>query len=98
MLKETHKAALASYARSFTVAALAVYATGDMSLEHMLYAGVAAIVGPAIRAINPNDPAFGRSADLINEAVAIWIDKLIEAESEPKPKKKTAKKKSVKKK
>jgi hypothetical protein len=60
-----HKAILASYGRTFIAAVIAVYSTGNQDLRSILIAGVAAVVGPAIRAINPKDPAFGIGADLL---------------------------------
>lgn len=60
------KAALESYARSFVVAAIAVYSAGETDLKAILIAGAAAVAGPAIRAINPKDPAFGLIADAVN--------------------------------
>lgn len=79
------KAAIASYARSFIVASVAVYGTGETSAKAIILAGLAAIVGPAIRAINVKDPAFG----FIANAVTGEIDKLLKAD-----KKKSAKKKA----
>jgi hypothetical protein len=69
------KAMLASYARSFLAAAIAVYATGETGWKVLLAAGLSAVVPVAIRAINPKDPAFGKVADL---AMA-EIDKLAKA-------------------
>jgi hypothetical protein len=60
-----HKAILASYGRTFIAAVIAVYSTGNQDLRSILIAGAAAVVGPAIRAINPKDPAFGIGADLL---------------------------------
>jgi hypothetical protein len=60
------KAALESYARSFVVAAIAVYSAGETDLKAILIAGLAAVVGPAIRAINPKDPAFGFIANAVD--------------------------------
>ncbi len=57
------KLALESYARSFVVAAVAVYSAGETDAKAIVIAGLAAIVGPAIRAINPKDPSFGFIAD-----------------------------------
>ena len=57
------KLALESYARSFVVAAVAVYSAGETDAKAIGIAGLAAIVGPAIRAINPKDPSFGFIAD-----------------------------------
>jgi hypothetical protein len=69
------QAMLASYARSFLAAAIAVYATGETGWKALLAAGLSAVVPVAIRAINPKDPAFGKVADL---AMA-EIDKLAKA-------------------
>jgi hypothetical protein len=60
------KLALESYARSFVVAAVAVYSAGETDAKAIGIAGLAAIVGPAIRAINPKDPSFGFIADGVN--------------------------------
>jgi hypothetical protein len=60
------RAALESYARSFVVAAIAVYSAGETDLKAILIAGLAAVVGPAIRAVNPKDPAFGFIADAVD--------------------------------
>lgn len=79
------KAALASYARSFIVASVAVYGTGETNLKAIAFAGLAAVAGPAIRAINVKDPAFG----FVANAVSAEIDKLLKAD-----KKKSAKKKA----
>lgn len=57
------KAALASYARSFLVAACAAYGMGQTEPKDLLIAGLVAILGPGLRAINPKDPAFGMIAD-----------------------------------
>lgn len=60
------KAAVESYARSFVVAAIAVYSAGETDLKAVAIAGLAAVAGPAIRAINPNDPAFGFIANAVD--------------------------------
>jgi hypothetical protein len=60
------KAAVESYARSFVVAAIAVYSTGETDLKAIAIAGLAAVAGPAIRAINPKDPAFGFIANAVD--------------------------------
>lgn len=60
------KAALESYARSFVVAAIAVYTAGETDVKAVAIAGLAAVAGPAIRAINPKDPAFGYIADAVD--------------------------------
>jgi hypothetical protein len=60
------KAAVESYARSFVVAAIAVYSAGETDLKAIAIAGLAAVAGPAIRAINPKDPAFGFIANAVD--------------------------------
>ncbi len=60
------QAMLESYARSFVVAAIAVYSAGETDIQAIGIAGLAAIAGPAIRAINPSDPAFGLIADKVD--------------------------------
>jgi hypothetical protein len=79
-----HKAILASYGRTFIAAVIAVYSTGNQDARSILIAGAAAVVGPAIRAINPKDPAFGIGADLL----VIELTKL----AKPSAKKAVAKK------
>jgi hypothetical protein len=63
------RAALESYARSFVVAAIAVYSAGETDLKAILIAGLAAVAGPAIRAINPKDPAFGLIANAVDAEI-----------------------------
>ena len=60
------KAAVESYVRSFVVAAIAVYSAGETDLKAIAIAGLAAVAGPAIRALNPKDPAFGLIADAVD--------------------------------
>jgi hypothetical protein len=60
------KSAIESYARSFVVAAIAVYSAGETDIRAITIAGLAAIAGPAIRAINPKDPAFGFIANAVD--------------------------------
>jgi hypothetical protein len=33
---------------------------GEINIQALLYAAVASIAGPAMRAVNPHDTAFGR--------------------------------------
>jgi hypothetical protein len=63
------KAAVESYARSFVVAAIAVYTAGETDLKAIAIAGLAAVAGPAIRAINPKDPAFGLIANAVDTEI-----------------------------
>ena len=81
-----YKAMLASYARSFGAAVIAVNATGNNDVKSVLIAALSATLPVAIRAINPKDPAFGIAAKVATDALA----KLAEASKAPA--KKTAKK------
>lgn len=61
------KQALFSYLRTASVAMASVYLAlnGDVfhkeGLQAMVYAAIVAVAGPAVRALNPNDDAFGKS-------------------------------------
>lgn len=74
------KAVLASYARSFAVAILTAYSMGSTDIKDLLIAGAIAVLGPAIRAVNPNDPAFGVVADTVQKD----LDKLAKATKKKK--------------
>lgn len=54
------KPMLASYARSFIAAGLAVYMAGETNPQAILSAGVAALAPVLMRWLNPNDQVFGR--------------------------------------
>ena len=53
------KALIASWARSFMAAALALYMAGVTDPKTLAMGGVAAIVPVVLRWLNPNDKAFG---------------------------------------
>lgn len=65
-MKCTTRAVIASYLRSAGIAVASVYIAlgGDVfnndGLKSMLYAAVVAVAGPTVRALNPNDEAFGK--------------------------------------
>ena len=59
-MTERDKAVLGSYARSFLTGALTLYMAGETDPRKLLAAGVAAVVPPLLRWLNPNDKAFGR--------------------------------------
>jgi hypothetical protein len=84
-INDKYKAMLASYARSFGAAVIAVNATGNNDVKSVIIAALSATLPVAIRAINPKDPAFGIAAKIATDALA----KLAEAKA---PAKKTAKK------
>jgi hypothetical protein len=56
---EKSKALLASWARSFLAAAIAVYLAGVTDPEAIATAGVAAVLPVVLRWLNPKDSAFG---------------------------------------
>lgn len=85
-----YKAMLASYARSFGAAVIAVNATGNNDVKSVLIAALSATLPVAIRAINPKDPAFGIAAKVATDALA----KLAEANAKPAKKKAKAEKKT----
>lgn len=87
------KALLASYGRSFLIAVAATYAVpnNEMDLKGLLVAGLIAVAGPAIRAVNSKDPAFGLVADIVDSELKKLAKK-------PAEKKAPAKKSAVKKK
>jgi hypothetical protein len=64
MNTEQLKALLASYGRSVLGAAIALYMSGVTDPKTLAYSLVAAIAPVALRAINPNDTAFGRLPDV----------------------------------
>ena len=70
-LNKKHKAMLASYARSIVGAATALYVAGVTDPKDLWAALVGALIPVAARAINPNDPAFGRlpKASAVEEAL-----------------------------
>lgn len=71
-MNDKMKSALASYARSFAVAVLTAYSMGKTDVEDLAVAGLIAILGPAIRALNPKDSAFG----MVDNKISIDLDKL----------------------
>lgn len=60
LLNDNNKKMLASWARSFLGAAIAVYMTGNTDAKAILSAGVAAVAPVILRWLNPSDAAFGR--------------------------------------
>lgn len=80
------KAVVESYVRAFVVALGVAYSDGFSGTKEIVIAAVIAVAGPAIRAINPKDPAFGAVADVVTAE----LDKLAKAEKKKAaPKKKT---------
>ena len=71
MNKTQLNALLASYGRSVLGAGLALYMSGVTDLKTLAYSLIAALAPVALRAINPNDTAFGRlpAASVVEAAV-----------------------------
>lgn len=90
-LKKKHKAMLASYGRSVLGAVAALYIAGITDPKELWAALVAALAPVALRAVNPNDAAFGRlpSVSIVEDAM-----KSVKAPAKKAPVKKPAKKKS----
>ena len=70
MKTEQLKNMLASYGRSVLGAATALYLAGVTDPADLAYSLLAALIPVALRAINPNDPAFGimPSAEAVEKA------------------------------
>ena len=70
-MDEKMKALLASYGRSVLASGLALYMAGVTDPKDLWTALVAAVAPVALRAINPNDKAFGRlpEASILEEAL-----------------------------
>lgn len=59
-----------SFVRHFAITAVAVYTVNPDADYKALIAGVVAgVVGPAIRAVDKNDPAFGRVANWVETEI-----------------------------
>ena len=70
MKTEQLKNMLASYGRSVLGAATALYLAGVTDPADLAYSLLAAVIPVALRAVNPNDPAFGimPSAEAVEKA------------------------------
>ena len=90
LLNDNMKAMLASYGRSVLGAVFALYMAGVTDPKDLWAALVAALAPVALRAINPNDSAFGVLPD--SGAISDALSKIVPAKKAP-AKKKAAKKK-----
>jgi hypothetical protein len=59
MNKEKIKAIVATYLRAAVASVLALYLAGTSDLKTLALAGVAAVAGPVLKALDPNSPEFG---------------------------------------
>ena len=65
-LSEKEKLMLKSAARHFVLVALPVWQVSNGDIKAFAYGLAAAIIGPALRGIDKNDPAWGK--------VAAWLE------------------------
>ena len=93
MNTEQLKAILASYGRSALAAGVAMYASGITDPETLAYSLLGALVPVALRAINPNDSAFGRLPDTSVVEKALKSAKVVKKAPAKKAAKKAVKKK-----
>ena len=89
MINDKTKAMLASYGRSLLGALIALYMAGVTDPKDLWAALVAALAPVALRALNPNDKAFGVLPD--TGAVSDALSKIVPAKKAPA--KKASKKK-----
>ena len=93
-MNEQIKKALASYGRSVLGAATAMYASGVTDPQTLAYSLLGALVPVILRAVNPNDAAFGRLPDAKAVDKALKAAKVVKKAPAKKPAaKKTAAKK-----
>lgn len=64
-MNESIKSMLKSYIRGFITAITPLIVIGEMDWKTIVLAGLAAVIPPAIRALDKNDPAFGIIASVI---------------------------------
>ncbi len=89
-MNEQLKAVLASYGRSVLGAATALYASGVTDPQTLAYALLGAIVPVALRAVNPNDTAFGRLPDVEELDAAVKAAKVVKKTAKKAPAKKSS--------
>jgi hypothetical protein len=92
-MNEQLKKALASYGRSVIGAGTAMYAAGITDPETLAYSLLGALVPVIMRAINPNDAAFGRLPDAKAIDKALRAAKVVKRPAKKAPAKKAATKK-----
>jgi hypothetical protein len=79
------KALLASYGRSVLGAAIALYMSGVTDPATLAYSLIAAIAPVALRALNPNDTAFGRLPEVAEVEAAAKKATVKKAPAKKKP-------------
>ncbi len=63
MNKDKLKAIATSYVRAAFAAVLALYLAGTTDLKTLALAGVAAVAGPVLKALDPSATEFGRNSN-----------------------------------
>ena len=53
------KAVILSYARAAVASVLALFINGNTDIKALAVAALAAVAGPALKALDPNSPEFG---------------------------------------
>jgi hypothetical protein len=84
-MNEAMKNMLASYGRSVLGAATAMYASGVTDPETLAYSLLGAVVPVVLRAVNPNDKAFGRMPAEADVAAALKGAKVVKKKAAKKP-------------
>jgi hypothetical protein len=84
-MNEQIKQMLASYGRSVLGAATAMYASGVTDPETLAYSLLGAIIPVALRAVNPNDKAFGRMPAKSDIEAALKNAKVVKKAAKKKP-------------
>jgi hypothetical protein len=82
---------LKSYLRSYVIAVSAAYSApgSEFGVEGLLLAGLIAVAGPAIRAIDKKDPTFGLVATVVDTELK-KLEKKVAAKKVPAKKKKSS--------
>jgi hypothetical protein len=62
MNKKQLEAIIGTYLRAAIASVLALYLSGVTDPKALLMAGVAAVAGPVLKALDPKETAFGRGA------------------------------------
>jgi len=62
-ISKKQKAVLKSYARGVLVSLLSFLASNELGLDPVISVVVAALAGPAARALDASDPVYGIGAD-----------------------------------
>jgi hypothetical protein len=69
-MKREHLDKIKSFVRHFAITAIAVYTVNpEANWKAILAGAVAGVVGPAIRAVDKNDPAFGVVAERVEKEI-----------------------------